>query len=66
MENRLSTLEGPAKHQVADIKDDLDKMRGRLRTLEGRKTIKERLGDLDSRIHYLEHGSPSLDSSLIK
>ena len=66
MEKRLASLEEPAQGDIANIHHTLNDFDGRLRTLEGSKTMEERVDELQHKIADLENQKPGLDYRLIK
>jgi hypothetical protein len=66
MEKRLAQLEEPAKGDIVDIHKQLQDFDGRLRQLEGSKTMEQRVDDLERKITQLENQKPGLDWRKIK
>jgi len=66
MEKRLAQLEEPAKGDVIDIHHQLQDFDGRLRNLEGSKTMEQRVDELERKITDLENQKPGLDWRKIK
>jgi hypothetical protein len=66
MEKRLAQLEEPGTQDIVDIHKQLQDFDGRLRQIEGSKTMEQRVDDLEEKMTRLENQKPGLDWRKIK